>query len=117
MGTCTVTLDSAAFASEVATRAQQRGQRVIRGTITAASSYASPGGDDCDLTNYFPRSGLDATVKYRVILNPVSNTGNRLGVYDHTNKKLLVYTALGTEAGNGTNQSVNGIFGFIALGE
>lgn len=114
MGTCTVTLDTAAFASEVATRAQQRGQRVIRGIIAASNSYAS-GGDACDLSNYFPRSGFDGSVKYRVILNPISNTGNRLGVYNHADKTLEVYTALGAEATG--NQSVNGIFGFVAIGE
>lgn len=114
MGTCTVTLDTAAFASETATRAQQRGQRLIRGIITASASYAT-NGDVCDLTNYFPRSGFDQSVKYRVILNPVSNTGNRLGVYDHANKKLKVYTGLGSEASG--DQSVNGIFSFVAIGE
>lgn len=115
MGTCTVTLDTTAFVSEVSGgRAQQRGQRIIRGTIKASASYAS-NGDLCNLANYFPRSGFDQTVKYRVILNPLSNTGNRLGVYDHTNKKLKVYTGLGAEATG--DQSVNGIFGFIAVGE
>jgi hypothetical protein len=116
MATCTVTLDTRAFDSEVG-RAQQRGQRVIRGTIAGDSTYANPNGDLADLTDYFPRSGFDQTVKYRVILNPISNTGNRVGVYNHTTKKLLIYTALGTEAVNGTDQSVNGIFSFVAIGE
>jgi len=116
LGTATVTLDTKAFDSEVATRAQQRGQRIIRGTLAGSSSYAT-NGDICDLTPYFPRSGFDQTVKYRVILAPVSNTGNRIGVYDHTNKKLIIFTALGTQAGNGTNQSANGIFPFFAIGE
>jgi hypothetical protein len=55
-------------------------------------------------------------VKYRVILNNISNTGNRIGIYDHTNKKLKIYTSLGVEAGI-TDQSANGIFGFVAVGE
>jgi len=60
-------------------------------------------------------SGFSGSAKYRVILNPISNTGNRLGVYDHTNRKLLIYTALGVEASG--DQSVNGIFSFVAIGE
>jgi hypothetical protein len=114
LGTCTVTLDTKAFDSEVATRAQQRGQRVIRGTIAGSTSYTTDG-DACDLTNNFPASNSTKSVKYRVILNPISNTGNRLGVYDHTNKKLLIYTGLGVQASG--NQSVYGIFSFIAIGE
>jgi hypothetical protein len=114
MGICTVTLDTAAFAAETSTRAQQRGQRLIRGTITASSSYAS-GGDSCDLANYFPRSGFDDTVKYRVILNPVSNTGNKLGVYNHTTKKLQIFDSLGNETSGDLH--LNGIFSFVAIGE
>ncbi len=112
MGDCTVTLDDRAFATEVAGRSQQRGQSVIRGTITASASYAT-GGDACDLSGLFPSQ----TMKYRVQLNAVSNTGNRLGVYDHTAKTLKVYTALTTEAGAGSAQNVNGIFSFVAYGE
>ncbi len=110
MGTCTVTLDDRAFAAEVSGRAQQRGQSVIRGTIAASTSYAASG-DACDLTDLFPSKQM----KYRVQLNVVSNTGNRLGVYDHANKKLWVFTALGVEASG--DQSVNGIFSFVAFGE
>jgi hypothetical protein len=112
MGNCTITLDDRAFTSETTGRAQQRGQQVIRGTIAAAAIYAASG-DSCDLSPYFPSQ----TMKYRVILNPLSNTGNRLGVYDHTNKTLWVFTALNTEAGAGTDQHLNGIFSFIAIGE
>jgi len=112
LGNCTVSLDNTAFAGEESGgRVQQRGQRVIRGTLTASSSHAADsGGDSCDLSSYFPAG------KYRVILNPVSNTGNRLGLYDADNKKLLVFTSLGTEAG-ASDQSTNGIFSFIAIGE
>jgi hypothetical protein len=112
MGDCTIALDDVAFKSEVSGRAQQRSQQIIRGTITASSDYAASG-DGCDLAPYFPSQQM----KYRVILNPVSNTGNRLGVYDHTNKKLWVFTALSTEAAGSSNQSANGIFSFIAIGE
>jgi hypothetical protein len=111
MGNCTVTIDSSAFISEeTGSRVQQRGQRVIRGTIAGSSSYAASG-DAVDLASYFPAN------KYRVILNDVSNTGNRLGVFDVTNKTLWIYTALNTEAAGASNQSVNGIFSFIAIGE
>lgn len=110
MGNATVTLDARDFASEVSSRMAQRAQRVIRGTLAGSSSYAGSG-DDVDLAPYFPAG------KFRVILNPLSNTGNRLAVYDHTNNKLLIYTALGVEAGGATDQSVNGIFGFVAIGE
>jgi hypothetical protein len=110
MGTAKVTLDDAAFASEESgSRVQQRGQRVIHGTMAGSATYAS-NGESADLSNYFPAGN------YRVILNPVSNTGNRIGVYDHTNKKLLIYSALTTEVGV-TDQSVNGVFSFIAIGE
>ncbi len=111
MGNCTVTLDGAAFASEESgSRVQQRAQRIIRGTVAGSDSYAT-GGDTLDLSNYFPQNSC------RVILNPVSNTGNRLGVWDATNKKLLIYTALNTQASAESDQSVNGIFGFVAIGE
>jgi hypothetical protein len=111
VGNCTVTIDSAAFKSEeTGSRVQQRAQRVIRGTIAGSASYAS-NGDSVDLASYFPAN------KYRVILNDVSNTGNRLGVWDQTNKKLKIYTALNTEAAGSSNQATNGIFGFIAIGE
>jgi hypothetical protein len=110
MGNAVVTLDSAAFNSEESgSRVQQRGQRIIRGTIGGSNSYAT-GGDVVDLSSYFPAG------KFRVFLCSISNTGNRIGVYDATNKKLLIYTALTTQSGN-TDQSVNGVFSFIAIGE
>lgn len=116
VGTCTVTPDTKAFDSAGATRAQQRGQRVIRGIITMSAAYVTSGdGDNCDLTNYFPRSGFDQTVKYRVHLNPVDNTGTYLGVYDHTNKTLKLFSSLGVEAGSGDYHLI--IFSFIAIGE
>lgn len=110
MGNCTVTALSRAFASEEATRMQQRGQRIIPLQIAASDSYAT-NGDTVDLSSLFPSGN------YTVFVNAVSNTGNRLAVYDQTNKKLKVFTALTTEAVNGTNQSVNGIFNAIAVGE
>jgi hypothetical protein len=110
VGNCTVTLDDVAFNSEESgSRVQQRGQRIIRGTMAGSTSYAADG-DSADLSNYFPAG------KYRVILNPVSTTGVTLGVYDQSAKKLKIFTAINTESGS-VNQSVNGIFSFIAIGE
>lgn len=114
MGNCTVTLDTAAFSGEDSgQRSQQRGQRIIRGTISPSANYA-PSGDACDLSNYFPRSGFDQTVKYRVLLNPVDNTGAKLAVYDHTNKTLWVFNSLGAESSGDLHALV---WSFIAIGE
>ena len=111
MGNATVTIDDVAFNSEdTGQRVQQRGQRVIRGTMAGNAVYTTDG-DGVDLANYFPANN------FRVILSPASQTGNRLGVYDATNKKLIIFTGLGTQAAGGTNQSANGIFSFIAIGE
>lgn len=114
MGSCTVTLDTKAFSGEDSgSRSQQRGQRIIRGTISPSASYA-PGGDACDLSNHFPRSSVDQTVKYRVLLSPVDNTGAKLAVYDHANKTLWVFNSLGVESSGDLHTL---IWGFIAIGE
>jgi len=109
LATCTVTLDTRAFESEMSARPVQRGQRTIRGNIAIAGTYTS-GGDACDLRGYFPLSSTKNEVRYKVLLSP---DGVYIPIYDHDNRKLKLYTAMNAEASG----SVSATFPFIAVGE
>jgi hypothetical protein len=80
-------------------RALGSGQRAaVLAVVQFDSSYPSPGGEDIsELFNHFKR--VDA-----VFVNNFPITGKLVQV-DKTNKKLLVFTAIGTEATNATDQS------------
>jgi hypothetical protein len=52
---------------------------------------------------------------YRIVLQ-ADTTGTYLAVYDHATKKLLIYSAVGTELAAGTDISAL-VFPFMAVGE
>ena len=84
-----------------------RKQKVITGTFTFDNSYPT-GGESCvEITDQFRGGAAD------VIL--FGQQSNRIVVYDKTNKKVLLYTALGTEAANASDQS-SIVTRFIAIG-
>ncbi len=56
-------------------------------TFTYANTYATGGGDPCDLTSTFPNEVIFA------FLPPIDNTGTVIPRFDKTNKKMLAYKA------------------------
>lgn len=73
-------------------------ERVRRGTVTFDNSYPTGG------ESYTPQLfGLTRITKVDVAALNVA--GNRLVVNDRTNSKLLLFTALGTQATNASDQS------------
>lgn len=73
-------------------------RRVWRGTITFDSSY--PTGGEAIAAADFGLAQL-----HHVQVSAVGRAGARLVTWDNANSKLQVWTALGTEGGNGTDQS------------
>lgn len=71
----------------------------VSGLITFDNSYPT-GGESYNLSLF----GFDQ-VLHHLETDGVNVAGNRLVVNDHGNKKLLLFTALGTQASNGTDQS------------
>lgn len=78
----------------------------VHGTITFDSSY--PTGGEAVLPSDF---GL-SSVLFDLLVFP---TGAEVPVFDKTNKKVLLYTADGTQATNASNQSAVSIR-YVALG-
>lgn len=72
--------------------------RRASGVITFDSSYPTGG------EAYTPALFGLATV-HSIQVSPVSNNGAKLVVWDSANAKFLVYTALGAEAADTSNQS------------
>lgn len=70
-------------------------KREVTATVLFDSSYPT-GGEAVAAADF----GL-STVDY-IIVHPHAS---RIGVYDRTNKKILLYTALATEAANASDQS------------
>lgn len=90
MGACTVSIEQNNRYNDA------ERERIV--AISPSASYAT-GGDtlaaaDCQL----------AAIN-TVELEAVDAAGSRLGIYDKANSKIKVFTALGTEAVNATNQS------------
>ncbi len=73
---------------------------VWTGVVTFDNSYPT-GGETFDLTTASGGEGVFKEV-VQVVPSPLSN---RIVTYDRTNKKLLLHTALGTEAANASDQS------------
>jgi len=85
----------------------------MRGVITLAGVYKTGG-----LTANFNRQTKRFPIANspRVVLQ-IDATATYYGVYDHTNKKILVYSSLGTEVSQDST-AINGlIFPFLAAGE
>lgn len=70
------------------------------GLVAFDSSYPT-GGEPIDKTIV----GADGQLVDIILPNPVSEQGNRLARWDKANSKILLYTALGTEATNASDQS------------
>jgi len=70
-------------------------KRELTATVLFDSSY--PTGGEAVAASDFGLSSVDTLFVYP--------HASRIGVYDHTNQKILLYTALGTEATNASDQS------------
>lgn len=90
----------------------ERAQKIVQGKIVGDSSYPTGGEDISNIWDNFA-GGL---LKGMFVGQPVStaDTG-KLAAIDFTNKKLLLYTALGTELGNTVTWANTTIY-FIAWG-
>jgi len=73
------------------------GLRIVFLKVTFDNSYPT-GGESLGLANY----GLTPA---NVAFFGCEQVSNRICTYDRTNDKLLLYTALSTEAANASNQS------------
>jgi hypothetical protein len=71
--------------------------QVVQSRVTFDSSYPT-GGEAVTAANF----GLNRIL---YVLSGVNTAGNRLVVWDDTNSKLKLYTALGTEAADTSDQS------------
>lgn len=112
-GPLTAAGDDAAFQCEIADRITGRSQTIVRGQFTNLGFYKT-GGVLCDLAKLL-KPGRFPLNNYRIAVQ-LDSTANYYAVYDHTNKKLLIYSALGTQVTNGTNVNAL-IFPFLAVGE
>lgn len=74
-----------------------RQRKVWAGTVTGDTSYPTGGYDISGLWSGFRSVDFASS--------GLSDDGTRLYRVDKANKKLLIYTAFGTEAVNATNQS------------
>jgi filamentous hemagglutinin family protein len=108
----TLNFNTSEFKAAVASRINGRAKTLIYGTITAGG-YKT-GGIPCNLTT-ISSPGIFPRGNYRVIMQS-NSVASHYAVYNHSTKKLLVYSALGTEVTNGTNISTLS-FPFIAAGE
>jgi hypothetical protein len=82
-------------------------QREWIGDITFDSSYPT-GGELFEPSDVDPAYAKISQSVFFIVLcaiNDATIADYRQVVYDQTNKKLQVFTAINTEAGNGTNQS------------
>lgn len=70
-------------------------KRVVVASVTFDSSY--PTGGEAVAASDFGLSSIDVILPF-----PLSN---RIAVWDATNSKVLLYTALGTEAADTSDQS------------
>lgn len=73
-------------------------RRVFRGTLAFDSSYPT-GGEAITAATF----GL--SVLHHVQVSATSRNGAKLVTWDNVNSKLQVWTALTTQAGDGTDQS------------
>jgi len=104
--------DDSAFKAQVQDRISGRGQNLFRGTALGPASYRIGGGNFLDFgekSSDFPNGQL------RVVLQ-IDTTATYYPVYDHTNKRLVVYDALGNEVSDETDLSAV-IFPFVAVGD
>ena len=79
--------------------------KTVAGTLTFDSSYPTGGESITDITGQFKEV-------FAVFFEDLSN---RIVTFDKTNNKALVYTALGTEAANTSDQSSIAVR-FLAIG-
>lgn len=84
-------------------------RRVCWGTITFDSSYPT-GGEAVAAADF----GFDQQLDH-VMIDPPTG-GNRIVTYDRANKKLMLFTAVGTEAANASDQS-SIVVPFLAIGK
>lgn len=80
-------------------------QREVIADVTFDSSYPT-GGESFTVADVDP--GESSSSAFHVVLaeqNNATATVNRLATYDYANKKLLLLTALSTEAANASDQS------------
>jgi len=85
-------------------------RRITFGTITFDSSYPT-GGEAIAFSDFGFETQLDV-----LFVQTVNVLGNRLASYDPVNKKILLFTALGAEAANASDQSTI-IVSFVAIGK
>jgi hypothetical protein len=75
-------------------------QKVVYATVTFDNSYPT-GGEELTVAMF---GGVLQAIEWVSV--PGANTaGNRLVVWDRANSKILLYTALGTQATNASDQS------------
>jgi hypothetical protein len=111
-GNVTLVLDDAAFHCEISDRITGRAQNLIRGVVQ--NLYYKTGGCFMDLTK-LSKPGKFPLGRYRVTFQ-LDTTGTYYAVYDHVNKKIQVFSALGTEISDLTDIHTL-VFPFLAVGE
>lgn len=109
----TLSVDDAAFLCQITERLTNRAQTVMRGVFKSGGFYKT-GGVNCDLAK-ISSPGRFPLGSYRVVVQ-LDTTGTYYAVYHHANKKLQIYSALGTEVADGTDINAL-IFPFMAVGE
>ena len=73
--------------------------------VTFDSSYPT-GGELFSPADIDPTAGANASFHFvNINVNDATIADNRIVQYDYANKKLQVFTAINTEAGNASNQS------------
>jgi len=108
----TLAIDDQAFPCELSDRINGRAQTVIYGTVKG--HMYKTGGVKCDLTK-LTSPGKFPLGNYRVVVQ-LDTTGTYYAVFNHSTKKILMYTGIGSEIANLTNVSAI-IFPFMAVGE
>lgn len=110
IGKVSITEDDAAFDCEMSDRFSHRAQDVMRGIMTVAGLYMT-GGIKADFqrrTSKFPLSNM------RIIVQ-MDATCIYYAIYDHANKRILIYSGLGSEVAHETSLALT--FPFLGVGE
>jgi hypothetical protein len=106
----TVAIDDSAFSCEIADRVNGRAQTIVRGILNGRA-YKT-GGISCNLSRLTSKFPLG---NYRLILK-IDTTCNYYAVFNHATNRMLIYSAVGTEATDSLDISQLR-FPFLAVGE
>lgn len=91
-------------------------QKVVTVGIAFDNSYPT-GGEAFSPADIDPYAGANATFNYVSLeINDATIADNRFLTYDHTNKKIIVYTAVNTEATNASDQSAVAARALVSYG-